>query len=51
MEYDPTRMCELLVGLGDVEVPTSPIAVGQTVDTIWEIPHTGGRRCRDGAYV
>ena len=20
MEYDPTRMCELLVGLGDVEV-------------------------------
>ena len=33
MEYDPTRMCELLVGLGDVEVlsvddgPGEPLGV------------------------
>ena len=38
MEYDPARMCELLVGLGDVEV----LSVGDEGGGLSFPPNRGG---------
>lgn len=34
-----------------VEAPREKVLLRRTVDMIWAIPHTGGRRCRNGAHV
>ncbi len=53
METDPTRMCELLVGLGEVTVVgvdrSSPVELVVTIEPVAERPDCGG--CGAAAWV